>query len=179
MGAISCLLIQTAKAASEATEGISLLEGWRLTLPGWRYLILCAVAAVGIRVLTSALKVPAIKYGQYSQWLTEDEEDPQQWSLCKAWWRAFWPFGKHRLADLGYGFIIGFAEIAAYPVLLHREAFAIIGGWLALKTAGHWGAWKGSRTSVNRFLIANLLNLAVSYFWLLSYVEPVVPRGTP
>jgi hypothetical protein len=31
--------------------------------------------------------------------------------------------------------------------------------------------WQASRTSFNRFLLFNLLNLVVSYFWLSHFVQ--------
>ena len=70
-----------------------------------------------------------------------------------------------------------FCELATYPVLLRLGYLPVIGGWLALKTAGSWGGWSISRTSFNRFLLNNILELAISYFWLARYVNSCGPVG--
>ena len=66
---------------------------------------------------------------------------------------------------------IGIIELAAYPVLLILGQILIIGRWIGIKTEGGWMGWQASRTSFNRLLVFNLLNLAVSYFWLFHYVQ--------
>lgn len=74
-------------------------------------------------------------------------------------------------SDYWLGFLIGVAELAAYPVLFQLKLLTVVGGWLALKTAGQWGVWGKSRTAFNRFLFGNLMNVAVSYFWLSRFVK--------
>lgn len=74
-------------------------------------------------------------------------------------------------ADLWLPFLIGLAEFLAYPILIRLDAFVLIGGWLAIKSAGNWGGWRISRTSYNRFLVANILNLFISYGLARVFVE--------
>ncbi len=45
-----------------------------------------------------------------------------------------------------------------------------IGIWLGIKTASQWGGWQLARTPYNRFLIANLLPLFVSFLFLTPWI---------
>jgi len=86
--------------------------------------------------------------------------------LC--WW-GYNRFKEH--SDLGLPTLIGFAEIASFPVLIVLGQYNLIGGWIVIKTAGQWSGWTKSRTSFNRFLLANILNLSVSYFLLSHWIQ--------
>jgi len=93
--------------------------------------------------------------------------DPQ------TYWRTYWDCwngitGRH--VDLWLPFAIGFAELCAYPVLMRSQQFTAIGAWLAIRTAGSWRGWTSHRTSYYRFLLGNVLNLAISYVVLSKYV---------
>lgn len=66
----------------------------------------------------------------------------------------------------------------AYPLLLVLGKVEIIGAWIGIKTAGGWMGWQASRTSFNRFLLFNLLNLSVAYLLLSLFVERLICSPT-
>jgi hypothetical protein len=136
---------------------------WMLTISKTQYALLCLAAAVGMRLFICLLKARAIQGGEADQ--------GQRWRFWHAYWVAFRGFGGGKIEDLWLPLLIGFSELVAYPVLLKTGQLLVIGGWVGIKTAGSWGAWQTSRTSYNRFLVANILNLAISYFWLSRYVS--------
>ncbi len=115
-----------------------------------------------------AFRALAVTRGDFPD---SEKEPEKEWTFLKAFWECFKGFSQSKAhADLWLNALIGFAELAAYPVLLKTGYLTTIGGWLALKTAGNWSGWKVSRTSFNRFLLSNLLELAIAYFWLTRYV---------
>jgi hypothetical protein len=65
-------------------------------------------------------------------------------------------------------FLLGAIETGAYAwVIAHwglgaEDAWKAIGAWLALKTAGQWGAWQKSRLVYNRFLLGNALTIVAA-----------------
>jgi hypothetical protein len=100
------------------------------------------------------------------------DKDREHAVIIRDYRRAFWccfcgynDFREH--SDLWIPAGIGVIELASYPVLLVLGQIFIIGGWIGVKTAGGWMGWQASRTSFNRFLLFNLLNLFVSYFLAL------------
>ncbi len=72
--------------------------------------------------------------------------------------------------DLWIPFYIGLGELLAFPILMRLKFYALIGGWIAIKSAGSWGGWRTSRTSFTRFLLATILILLISY-GLARFVE--------
>jgi len=101
----------------------------------------------------------------------EHGEDLAKLSFFKRFGFAFWGFGRNRLADHWLGALIGFAEIVSYPVLIVTNNTSIIGGWLAIKTAGGWELWHTQPRAFNRFLITNLINLAIAYFLMVRWIQ--------
>ena len=93
-------------------------------------------------------------------------DPPTYWSTYWDCWNGI--SGRH--VDLWLPFVIGFAELCAYPILMRSQQFQVIGAWLAIRTAGSWRGWASHRTSYYRFLLGNLLNLAISYLFLATYV---------
>jgi hypothetical protein len=152
------------------------LPNWTLSIPVWCYLLQCAIATLVLRIIFFTFRAWAVMRGDFP----DSEKGPdkgkpepgKEWSFTRAFWECFSGFSSSKAhADLWLNAFIGFAELATYPVLLRLGYLATIGGWLALKTAGSWGGWKVSRTSFNRFLLNNILELAIAYFWLLRYVQ--------
>lgn len=148
----------------------ALFDGWRLTISWECYLLYCILTALALRVCHSMLRARAVQKGDFPL------ETADKGAIIKGYWRAFWlclngynDFKEH--SDLWIPFGIGVIELAAYPVLLVIGQLLIIGGWIGIKTAGSWMGWKASRTSFNRFLLFNLLNIFVAYFWLSTYVH--------
>lgn len=130
-------------------------RGWQITIPAWRYFLYCALITIGVRVVICVFKALSIQGGTF---------------MC----RFFEAFGglsaQADVADYWLTALIGFCEAASYPVLIFLNQGVMIGGWLAIKTAGQWRVWETSRTTFNRFLFGNLIVLAASLFWLLRYV---------
>jgi hypothetical protein len=121
-------------------------------------------------VFHSLLRARAVQKGDFPH------DKGREQAIIKDYWKAFgycfWGYNDFREhSDLWIPAGIGVIELAAYPVLLILGQVVIIGGWIGIKTAGGWMGWHASRTSFNRFLLFNLLNLLVSYFWLSHYVQ--------
>jgi hypothetical protein len=177
---------------SAATEAVSNPPGVSLQLPfkesnvpttipcdplqsGWqfapsvskaRYFFLCLVFALVLRLLHSAWRAFAVTRGDFPD---AKESNIKKWGeafkLCLG---GFNKFKEH--SDLFLPTVIGFFELASYPVLLALGQYSIIGGWVLIKTAGSWTGYKKSRTSFNRFLVFNILTLLLAY-WLSYYVK--------
>ena len=152
---------------------------WHLSHP-WKYLVFCLLISAVLRAVASMFRAAAMTRGDIRP--SKSEQLP---SFGLAFGQCFWGLGKDKThADLWTNFIVGFAEIAAYPVLLKTGNISIVGGWLALRTALGWSGWRTTRTSYNRFLIISLAELAIAYFWLSHYVElggnlPVAASAAP
>src|SRR5271157_2273605 len=147
-----------------------IFDGWRLTIWWPRYALYCALSVVILRVLHSLLRARAVQKGDFPHDKNRQHSVIEDYG--KAFRYCFWgdnEFKEH--SDLWLPAGIGVVELAVYPVLLVLGQILIIGGWIGIKTAGSWLGWQASRTSFNRFLLFNLLNLAVSYFWLSHYVQ--------
>ncbi|HXW57066.1 MAG TPA: hypothetical protein VEJ67_15060 [Candidatus Cybelea sp.] len=157
------------------------IPAWQLTIGwGW-YLLLCALTSVILRVVIFLLRACAVVRGDFPDGEREPgkehlHQSGKGWTFRRAFWECFKGFGKYKAhADLWLNWIIGFVELAAYPVLIRTEAYTIIGGWLLIRAAGAWGGWSISRTSYNRHLFNILLELTLAYFWLSRYVELAAP----
>jgi hypothetical protein len=151
----------------------SSLPCWTLSVPTWCYLLQCALATVLIRVVIFIFRASAMVRGDISRPSSEQPPPPvQHWTFWPAFWESFRGYGRDRLhADLWLNAWIGLFDLAAYPVLIKTGHLEVIGAWLAVRTAGAWGGWQSSRTSFNRFLLSNILELFISYFWLMPYVS--------
>ena len=132
---------------------------------------------LAFRVAHSLLRARAIQIGDFPH-----EKDREHEAVIKNYWKAFWlcfrGYNEHKEhSDQWIPAGIGLIELAAYPVLLVLGQIVIIGGWIGIKTAGGWMGWHASRTSFNRFLLFNLLNLVVAYFWLSHFVQRLPCSG--
>lgn len=142
---------------------------------GW-YLLQCGLASLVLRAVIFIFRAWAVTRGDFPDSDVEKgrerfQQPGRYWTFWQAFWECFKGFGKHKAhADLWLNFIIGFCEVAAYPVLLRSGFYSIIGGWLLIRAAVAWGGWSISRTSYNRHLLNILLELAVAYFWLQRYI---------
>jgi len=170
-----------APTSATMTHG-PLCSSWHLTVPWWEYLVCCVVAALVVRGVLCLDKAAAIGTGGH---LSEDEmktpdvqRDLEQrgvWVFCKRYWTAFSGFlGHPNIADYWLPAIIGFSEASAYPVLMVLDRCTVIGAWLLIKTAGNWRGWVRSRATYNRYLVGNILVIAISYLWLTHFVEVAV-----
>jgi hypothetical protein len=147
-----------------------IFDGWRLTISWWHCILYCVLSVIVLRILHSLLRARAVQKGDFPH------ERARKQTVIDSYWKAFWccfrgynDFKEH--SDLWIPAGIGVIELAAYPVLLVLGQILMIGGWVGIKTAGAWMGWQASRTSFNRFLLFNLLNLLLSYLWLSHYIK--------
>lgn len=95
-----------------------------------------------------------------------------EWQKMKCWkryWKAF-KGQDPQVGDHWFPYLLGVAELLAYPILFHFEQVTAIGGWIALKTAGNWGVWQKSRTVFYNFLLGNIYIIFISYFLRTNFV---------
>ena len=145
---------------------IPVLGTWHLSVSSCCYLLACVGFALAFRALFALFRTWAILKGDYPGAKPENKPTTFMQAYKWCWWGCN-PFKEH--SDLWLPTFIGFAEIASFPVLIVLGQYSLIGGWIVIKTAGQWSGWTKSRTSFNRFLLANILNLSVGYF-LLSHL---------
>ena len=147
-----------------------LVSGWELIIPVSDYLFKTLLAVLIVRFALSVFKAFSIKNGEHLE--NDEEQSEETKSLVKAFTSAFKGFTGHpNIRDYWLPAMIGYAELASYPVLIVLGQPSIVGGWLAIKTAGQWRVWEKSRTAFNRFLVGNLLNIGISFFWLTQFVR--------
>ncbi len=142
----------------------SLLSGWSVKTSPFSYFTICALIAIMVRVVHCIIKAWSTGGGEHG-------EDLAKWPFVKRFAGALCGFGKNKLADHWLGTIIGFAEISFYPVLIFTNNLSAIGAWFAIKTAGGWNLWKEHPRAFNRFLITNLINLAIAYFFTIKLIQ--------
>jgi hypothetical protein len=163
-------------------SGVELYDCWRLAgISWWYYVLTCLGIAVVERLMFAAFRARAVQMGDFPG--AVDDPSDLRCNVIPGFWKAFRTiicgFKRQREhSDLWLPFIIGTFELAAYPVFLRLNAFELLGGWLALKTAGQWLGWQHSRTSFNRFLLANVINVFVAYFWLSKFIQPTCMSGS-
>ncbi len=152
----------------EIKNAPTLLDGWALTMHGGLFLLLCLGCVLITRIVQCAIKAFLMKQndGEHG-----DKHVGKSW--CKRWWVAFKGFEDEKVADFWLGAVIGFAELASYPVLIVTAHLPVIGAWLVIKTAAGWRTWSEKPTAFNRFLILNLVNLGLAYFLLVRWVKTV------
>jgi hypothetical protein len=148
----------------------SIFDGWRLTIPWPCYLLYCLLCVLIFRVAHSLLRARAVQKGDFPHDKERQQAVIKEYRI--AFSHCFWGYNNFKEhSDQWIPAGIGVIELAAYPVLLVLGQVLIIGGWIGIKTAGSWMGWQASRTSFNRFLLFNLLNLVVSYSWLSHFVQ--------
>lgn len=123
----------------------------------------CFLFALVIRIVNSVFKAGSI--------VKEDEPKCDGYT-SKGFRKEFFYAlgGMHRpYFDLGLPFLIGFAELMAYPFLFKTAHTEVIGGWLLIRAAAGWSGWSKSRTSYYRFLLSSLMTVFFAYFWLSRF----------
>jgi hypothetical protein len=169
---IACSLFEELKMQenSQILVETTFNSGWRITIPAGRYFLYCTLATLIARAVLSIFKALAIGVSEHLD-QEQDGGDAQQ-SFRYRYWIAIAGFAGHKnIRDYWLPAIIGFCEAVSYPLLIFLNQGVIIGGWIAIKTAGQWKTWQTSRTAFNRFLVGNLLIVALSFFWLLRYIS--------
>lgn len=139
----------------------SLLDGWSVKPQLWEYILICFLLSLAVRFVHCVIKAWSAGYGELGDDLTK-------FSFCRRLVIALCGFNKTRLADQWLATIIGFAEVSFYPILLSTNNLSVIGGWLAIKTAGGWNQWHEHPIAFNRFLVSNLINLGIAFFLTLK-----------
>ncbi len=147
-----------------------LAEGWRVTISLQYYLFWCMILTLTVRFVICFFRAWAMGTGEHLD--KEDKTPISERSYIKRYFQAFSGFTGHKnIRDYWLPAIIGFSEVACYPVLIFLNQTVFIGWWLALKTAGNWKVFEKSRTAFYRFLLGNLLILGVSFFWMLRFIS--------
>jgi hypothetical protein len=146
-----------------------LLYGWKLNISWLGYLSLCLLGALVIRVAHSFVRALAIIRGDYPDATTENK--PKNF-ITGFWWclGGFTTYKEH--SDLWIPTVLGFLEIAIYPILLSLQYYVVIGAWVGIKTAGSWMGYSKSRTSFNRFLLFTVISILLACL-LSLFVERV------
>jgi hypothetical protein len=146
-------------------QSIHLIDGWELTIPVWHYLMICLIGTFVVRVVLTNFKASSIVKGEYV--------NIQISNYFEAYYKSFIGFGTtdKDVNDHLLTLIIGFAELAAYPLLIFLNQPLVIGGWIAVKTAGQWGYWDKNRTAFNRYLFGNIMVIAISFLWLAQFFK--------
>lgn len=147
---------------------IDLTHGWKLNISNVDYIIVCLILSLIVRLILTIFKAIAVIKGDYKDFNTK--------SFKEAYLKCFFGFqtNDERVNDYFFNMIIGFAELVTYPLLIFLNYPLVIGGWIALKTAGQWGFWEKNRTTFNRYLVGNIIVIAMSFIWLLRYFERVI-----
>ena len=102
-----------------------------------------------------------------------EEDEDEKWKEKKPrerYWIAFkgWDW---KSGDRWLPYFVGLAELLAYPILFHFEQVTVIGGWIALKTAGNWAVWQKRRPAFYSFLLGNIVIIFVSYFFMTKFID--------
>lgn len=141
-------------------EGLS--QNWFISEPG-RYFATVILWQLAIRIGHSFIR--AFKQAH--------EADGALLTFVVMAWRNFRGFHRkwsNQSSDYWYTFILGSLELAAYPVLMSLNVWAVIGAWIGLKTIAQWSVWSNDRAVFNLFLIGNVAVLAVAFFVLKPFV---------
>lgn len=143
----------------------TLLKEWELNIPYWEYLLFCVCIVVVIRFFHCTLKAFSMRLGEGD--LPNDRNCWEHWKL------AFIGVKNKKVADLWQGPLIGFFEIAYYPVMIFTGNLTFIGVWIAIKTGGSLKLWADQPRAFSRFLILNLVNIGISYFIALKWLTKI------
>ncbi len=73
--------------------------------------------------------------------------------------------------DYWFPMILGLIELSCFPILMFTRNWTLIGAWLAFKVLPHWKAWSDERSTFNRFLILQGLQLIYIALVLVPYVK--------
>lgn len=73
--------------------------------------------------------------------------------------------------DFWFPMFIGLIELSIFPVLMVTQNWTFIGAWLAFKVLPHWKAWTEDRTTFNRFLLAQGLQLIYAAMILTKFIH--------
>jgi len=133
------------------------MQTWHLSVWWPRYLVYCLVVTVVVRFVVCFFKVLEYRPSKMFLWGFEPFREIL-WDCLLGMRNAPEPARDYLMTAL-----IGFFEAAAYPILIHANELQVIGGWLAIKTAGNWSQWANSRATFCRYLLGNLMVLLISY----------------
>jgi hypothetical protein len=158
----------------DAAASTTIYGCWRVTSLGC-YFAIAVIVALAERLLLIFFRSLAVARGDFP----DAKEGHNTHPMSRGFGIMLCGFGRQKEhADFWLPFFIGLAELLAYPVFVRVDAYELLGGWLVLKTAGQWSGWQHSRTSFNRFLLANIINVFVAYFWLSRYVDATCLTST-
>jgi len=144
-------------------------------------IILTVLCSIIIRLILCYFKTKAVLQGE-ADYITEKVVKGQTIYkeisfMGKPFWETFWFLFRSNKNDLHIddyflSSLVGTVELFVFPILMSFAKWEVIGFWIIVKTAGSWGLWQKSRTAYNRFLLGNILSLAVSYLiFFLFYLK--------
>jgi hypothetical protein len=134
----------------------NLINTWTIPQP-FKYVVYTALLSLAVRVLSSCLK--ALEISRAKTFLDNAV-------------RIFGGFHSDKtMRDFWFPFLLGWAEIAGFAVLMRTGAWLLIGAWLTFKTLGQWDHWKEHRPAFNRFLIGNAAVLIISLWVAKNFVS--------
>lgn len=134
------------------------------------YIISVVFFVLIIRCLLCVLKAWGIKNGEINDKEGNCKYEQRDGPFWRRWGDCFKGFylPDKNIDDHWLPAMIGFCELSAYPVLMQQGKWYFIGAWIGVKTASQWGGWSNNRNAYNRFLLANILALSASFFFLTS-----------
>jgi hypothetical protein len=142
---------------------IQIKEAFSL-VPNFWFWIVVGLFTVLIRIILTLFKALAINNGEVDE---PDLKDGIKWKnagLKKIFLYSFFSNAKDiKIDDYWLPAIIGYSELAIFPLFMAKGWFPAIGAWIAIKTASSWGGWQKTRTAYNRFLLGNILSLSASF----------------
>jgi hypothetical protein len=134
------------------------------------YIYFSLLFTLCMRVVFSYMRALAAKFDTpYEQRL---HKEYYKAATCQKFSIIFWgntdiePF-----PDLWYNTLLGLIELLIFPILMRVGAINIIGAWMGLKTVAQWPAWQKNRLSFNRYLLANALQIILSFFLMNWFLQ--------
>ncbi len=135
-----------------------------------KYFIYAFILTIGLRLVFSMLRALEASYKK------RDVEDLQGNEFIKRTWisRTWIIFiglsKKDPNPDFWYNTILGTFELLAFPILMKTNSWEAIGAWIGFKAIAQWSTWTKDRLVFNRFLIANVIVLTVSFLILKDHI---------
>lgn len=144
-----------------------LAGGWQIT-NACKYVALVFLLSLIIRGIISCLRALELAHRGDG---TFGEFRVHVWHSFRGFHpRGAWSEGKDYYSDYWLPFIIGWLELAAYPIIMATGTWEIIGAWIGLKTLAQWRVWGENRSVFNRYLIGSALPVLAANLCLVDLV---------
>lgn len=138
-------------------------------IPNTWFFICAGIFTVIIRAILSLFKALAINNGEVDE---PNQDQRKNKGFRVAFMHSFFSTAKDiRIDDYWLPALIGYSEVAIYPLFIAKGWFPLIGAWMVIKTASSWGGWQKTRTAYNRFLLGNILSLSASLLMFNLFIK--------